>query len=202
VRLLLIAHAATGAGAASGDGDLTAGARARAAEVGRLLPRPRSAFTSPAPCARQTAAALGVSATVAGALADWDLGRFAGRPPAALHAEAPDAVGAWRTDPAWAGHGGESLDALLARAAGWLALHESDPGTVAAVTHAAVVRAAVVVALPAAPRSFWTIDVAPCSVTELSRRDARWHVARVNWEPALLHIPQRRGRRRHHQAPA
>jgi len=135
------------------------------------------------------------------ALVDWDLGRFAGRTVGALRAERPEDVRAWQADPAWAEHGGESLDDVLARTMAWLEGREDDRGTVAAVTHSAVIRAAVVIALAVVPGTFWALDVAPCSVTELSRRDGRWHLARLNWEPALLHIPQRRGRRRH-RAPA
>ena len=64
MRVLLVAHAATR------DGVLPAAARARVAELGRLLPRARSAFSSPAPAARETAVALGLAAHVADALAD------------------------------------------------------------------------------------------------------------------------------------
>jgi broad specificity phosphatase PhoE len=167
VRLLLISHAAVGAGLApGGEAGLSPAARARAAEVGRMLPRPREAFTSPAVPARQTAEALGLAAAPVAVLGDRDA------------------------------DGGESLDDLVGRVAGWLALHEVDHGTRAAVRHVAVIRAAVLAALGASPAVFAAIDVAPCCVTELGLRDGAWHVTRVNWEPALLHIPQRRGRRR------
>ena len=152
------------AGAAAEVG-LTEGARARAAEIGRVLPRPRVAFTSPAAAAVETAEALGLSASVATELRDHD----------------PDS---------------ESLDALIERVGGWLGVRKIDGGTSAAITHVAVVRAAVVFALAAPAQRAASIDVASCSVTELSFREDRWHVAHVNWEPALLHIPQRRGRRR------
>ena len=167
MRLLLISHAAVGGGRAgeAAAGGLTESARARAAEVGRLLPRPRIAFTSPAVAAVQTAQALGVSTSVVPELRDHDADR-------------------------------ESLDALIERVGGWLALRQLDSGTSAAITHVAVVRAAVVFALGAPVARAAAIDVASCSVTELSFREDRWHVAHVNWEPALLHIPQRGGRRR------
>jgi broad specificity phosphatase PhoE len=153
VRLLLISHSA---GTAAGLGE---GARARAADIGRALPRPRAAFTSPALEAVQTAEALGLGATVDPELRD----------------------------------GG---DDVAARARRWLDRHRGHSGTIAAVTHAAVIRAAVAAALGTPALSAHAIDIAPCSVTELSFRDDRWHVAHVNWEPELLHIPQRRGRRR------
>ena len=167
MRLLLISHAAVGGGraGAGAEAGLTDGARARAAELARLLPRPRVALTSPATAAVQTAEALGLSASVAPELRDHD----------------PD---------------GESLDALIERVGGWLAVRQRDGGTSAAVTHVTVVRAAVVFALGAPVGRAASIDVASCSVTELGFRGDRWHVAHVNWEPALLHIPQRRSRRR------
>jgi broad specificity phosphatase PhoE len=159
MRLMLIAHAA-------GRGDLSDAARARAAEVARVLPRPRAAECSPGREAVQTAQALGYPVTAAPALADW------------------------RRDD------GETLQMLLSRVAGWLGVHRDDQGTRAAITHGAVVRAAVVHVLRAPAEAFWAFDVEPCSVTELTVREGRWHLAHLNWAPALLHIPQRRGRRR------
>jgi hypothetical protein len=154
VRLLLIGHAASA----------SPGALARAAELGRSLPRPRIVMSGPEIEAVQTARALGMEVT-----------------------EIPELHG-WQPE-------GESVDELLARVREWLSTQQDSSGTRAAVTDPAVVRAAVAVAL-VAPTAFGRIDVAPCSVTELSFRDGRWQLAHVNWEPALLHIPQRRGRRR------
>ena len=172
MRLLLISHAAVGGGRAGEPAEpgLTEGARARAAEVGRLLPRPRVAFTSPAAAAVQTAQALGFAAVEACELRDRD----------------PDR---------------ESPDAVVERVQRWLATRQSDGGTSAAVTHVAIVRAAVVLSIGAPVAGAASIDIAPCSVTELSFREDRWHLAHVNWEPALLHIPQRGGRRRAKSAP-
>jgi broad specificity phosphatase PhoE len=45
-----------------------------------------------------------------------------------------------------------------------------------AITHPAVVRAAIVHALGAPPAAFWRIDVAPLSRTDLSGRDGRWNL--------------------------
>jgi broad specificity phosphatase PhoE len=52
-----------------------------------------------------------------------------------------------------------------------------------AVTHAAWVRTAVLVALDAPPAAFWRVDVAPASLTVLHRRDLGWGLGRVNWTP-------------------
>jgi broad specificity phosphatase PhoE len=154
VRLLLVSQAAaTGPGAV-----------ARVAALGRLLPRPRAVFSSPAAAAVQTARALGPAVTVVDELRAWE----------------PDA---------------ESPDELLARALAWVDMLATAHGTQAAVADAATVRAAVAAAVDA-PELFARLEIAPCSVSELGFRQGRWHLVRVNWEPALLHIPQRRGRRR------
>ena len=111
-------------------------------------------------------------------LRPWDLGAWTGRPFDELD------LPAWRADPSYDAHGGESLLALHARVAGLLAeLQEEGPGgraTVVAVTHAAVVKAAVVTALRAPAAAAWDLDVHPSSVTELSSAGAGWRVVRVN----------------------
>jgi broad specificity phosphatase PhoE len=84
------------------------------------------------------------------------------------------------TDPDAAPHGGESLAALLARIGEWLAAQARLDGTAIAVTHAGVVKAAVVTALDAPTSAFWRIDVSPTSITELHAHDGRWTVTRVN----------------------
>jgi len=108
----------------------------------------------------------------------WDLGSWAGLP----LADVPD-LPAWRTDPSYDGHGGESLLALLDRAHTLLGQWHDDHGRLAAVTHGAVVRAALVVALQAPPQAFWDLDVAPGGVTELHSSGPRWRVTRVNCAP-------------------
>ena len=128
----------------------------------------------------QTADALGLEATVAAELDECDFGSWRGRTLADLHAEDPDAVAAWMQDPAAAPHGGESLLALLERVRGWLDARAGDGERVAAVTHAGVIRAAVVCALDAPALSFWRLDVAPLSRTVLHAHDGRWTVRGVN----------------------
>ena len=73
-------------------------------------------------------------------------------------------------------HGGESLAALLLRVGGWLAESLARDSATLAITHASVVRAAIVSALGAGSSSFWRIDVAPLSVGRLSGRDGRWNL--------------------------
>ena len=43
-----------------------------------------------------------------------------------------------------------------------------------AVTHAAVIRAAIVHVIEAGPKSFWRIDVLPLSLTDLRTNGRRW----------------------------
>lgn len=57
------------------------------------------------------------------------------------------------------------------------------PGRLVAVTHAAVIKVAVVSALRAPADAVWDLDVAPGSFTELHATAAGWRVVRVNGEP-------------------
>jgi broad specificity phosphatase PhoE len=47
-------------------------------------------------------------------------------------------------------------------------------GRSVAVTHPAVIRAAIVVAIEAKPVSFWRIDIAPLSIVDLGSNGSRW----------------------------
>jgi broad specificity phosphatase PhoE len=198
LRVLLICHAATAdtrRAVFGGDGPLLDGAARRLAELRPHLPKARAVLRSDAQCAVETAAALGLEGAVPSpAVADWDFGAWRGRPLADVEAERPDEVLAWRRDPTGAPHGGECLQDVMDRVRGWLDALEGE-GTRTVVTHPAVIRAAVVCGLRVPDAAFWTIDVAPSSVTELRRRGERWRVARINWEPALFRDPRPRAPR-------
>lgn len=131
---------------------------------------PDRVWCSPAACARDTAAALGLDATPEPALGDADCGAWAGRDAAAIAAEDPGALAAWLRDPDAAPPGGESARAVLARVGAWM--DGLGDGRFVVVTHAAVVRAAIVHALGAPPNSGLHIDLAPLSRTVLSRNGA------------------------------
>jgi broad specificity phosphatase PhoE len=181
-RLLLVRHASTDAvraAAFGADEPLDAGGRAAAARL--RLPRADEVLVSPALRTRETAEACGLVVTGAdAALAECDFGRWAGLTLREVAEREPDAVSAWLTDPDAAPYGGEPLSAVLARVRDWLAAQAASSGTVVAITHAGVVKAAVVIALDAPPSAFWRIDVSPLSVTELHAHDGRWTVTRVN----------------------
>ncbi|MFL9864715.1 histidine phosphatase family protein [Paraburkholderia fungorum] len=204
IRLLLISHASTAAMRAArfpADDPLDARglAEARAARARLSIPDDAAAFVSPAVCARDTAVALGLAATVHEGLVDMDYGAWHGRRLADLAVEAPQDLAAWTHDPDAAAHGGESFSELVKRIGRWLdalddtlsksvtqakdcalstAASSAPHGTqnVVAVTHAPVIRAAVVHALGASPAIFSRIDIAPLSMLELrhSRRGWTW----------------------------
>jgi broad specificity phosphatase PhoE len=186
-RLTLIRHAPSAATRRSAfplDEPLDARTLEEARALRPRLDRADVAWTGPAARARQTAEALGLDATVAPELDECDFGAWRGRTLAELDTEDPVAVAAWIEDPAAAPHGGESLLALLDRVGGWLDAHSGDGARSVAVTHAGVIRAALVRALDAPVQAFWRFDVAPLSRTVLHAHDGRWTVRAVNLPPA------------------
>jgi broad specificity phosphatase PhoE len=185
-RLTLIRHApseATRRSAFPLDEPLDARALEEARALRPRLDRADAAWTGPASRARQTAEALGLDATVAPELDECDFGAWRGRTLAELDTEDPVAVAAWIEDPAAAPHGGESLLALLDRVGDWLEAHSGDSARTVAVTHAGVIRAALVRALDAPVQAFWRFDVAPLSRTVLHAHDGQWTVRAVNLPP-------------------
>lgn len=168
-RLDLVSHGITEALRTArfpADEPLTAAGRAALVPLARPPAVQRSA---PETRAAQTAAALGLAAVPDPALRDLDAGRWRGRELGELP---PDEVGRWLTDPKFDGHGGESVVALFARTEAWLAAVAAAGEAVIAITHPAVVRACVAVALGAPPAAFWRIDVPPGSRTRLHHRGA------------------------------
>ena len=177
-HLLLLCHAATASARTAGfpgeDEPLEPAAAAALAGL-RLRPSDRQ-FMSPLARARETAARLEIAAAVEPALTDCDFGRWRGQSLEAAQAREPQAVAEWLQDPASRAHGGESLVALIARVAGWMAEIAPSRGVTLAITHAAVVRAAIVAALGADAGAFWRIDVAPLALARLSGHAGRWNL--------------------------
>jgi broad specificity phosphatase PhoE len=128
-------------------------------------------LTGPEERARQTAQLLGLHATTEPRLADLGCGAWCGQ---TLRALGPADLEMWLTDPARAPHGGESIVDLIERVAGWLASLTHDASPTVAVTHPAVIRAAILRALDLPPKSFWRIDIAPVSRTVLHFRKGNW----------------------------
>jgi broad specificity phosphatase PhoE len=181
VRLTLVSHAMTDAMAAGrfpADEPLNDTGRRQAeaaCDVEALDIRARQ-LTGPERRARQTARLLGLHAVSEPQLADLDCGRWQGR---TLEAVRPEDLTVWLTEPDQAPHQGESIASLIERVAGWLAsltdntVPDNTLRTVA-VTHPAVIRAAILLALGIPPKSFWRIDIAPVSRTVMHFRQGCW----------------------------
>lgn len=179
-HLLLLAHAPTAgmrvAAFPRDDEPLEPEASARLAALRGKLRHADRYLVSPAARARETAAGLGLAATVAPALADCDYGRWRGERLDEIERREPRAVAAWLEDPEAAPHGGESLAELIARVGAWLEGEASAQGVTLAITHGAIARAAIVAAIEAPPHAFWRLDAAPLSLTRLSGHDGRWRL--------------------------
>lgn len=177
VRLTLMAHGMTGAirrAAFAADEPLDRDVRAEL--TGRVPPGHVFAGHGPERRCAQTAEALGLGADVTAdsALRDCDFGRWRGRTLAEVQADEPEAVLVWLTDPTAAPHGGESVSELTVRVSDWLSARKD--GRQLAITHPALIRAAIVHVLQAPPDAFWRIDVAPLAMVELSGRSGRWNL--------------------------
>ncbi|VVU53827.1 phosphoglycerate mutase [Burkholderia anthina] len=180
VSLRLIAHASTRAmrtGTFPDDDPLDAHGLADAASMReRFIGVPHAiALSSPALCAQQTADALGLRVRLDDALRDGGYGRWRGKRLHDLARDLPDELGAWLGDPRASPHGGESFEDVACRVGAWL--DGLPPGRdVVAVTHAAIVRAAIAHALRMASQAAMRIDVAPLSCTLFVRSHDKWTV--------------------------
>jgi len=173
-RLSLICSAApTGVRPGTFPADEPADVAGFAADFGAIA----RLLTAPEWRARQTAMTIG-TATIEPSLAECDYGTWRGCDLAEIAAADPAGAAAWIADPAAAPHGGESIAALLDRVGGWLDRFEATGHTVA-VTHPAVIRAAVVHVLAAPASAFWRIDIEPLSIADLRRHAGRWTLRSV-----------------------
>ena len=168
-RITLISHAPTEAvrrGAFPLDESLSESESAKLTVLGWIPPRASHIQTGPEQRTRETAAALGLGATVSAELKDLDYGSWRGMSLEMVQAQDPANLGEWLTDVHAAPHGGESIAALISRTDQWLR-QRADSGHTIAVTHSTFIRAAIVLALDAPESSFWRIEIAPLSVTDL-----------------------------------
>ncbi|UFZ04035.1 histidine phosphatase family protein [Bradyrhizobium ontarionense] len=179
-RLHLICSAATSSTAAvafAADEPLDSRGRDSLVRLAGRLPSCDVVLRSPARCAAETAAGLALQAKPEPALRDCDFGRWAGRSLAEVQAEAPDAVADWLQNPRAAPHGGESFMDVMARVGEWMEGLLAVDGSVLAVTHALVMRAAIAHVLGVGPQAFRRIDVAPLARARLSGVDGHWTLA-------------------------
>lgn len=173
VRLTLVSHGMTDAMAAGRfpiDEPLNALGQRQLDATVELGPID-AAVCGPEKRTRQSAELLGLRAEVDDALADLDCATWRGN---VLGGVPPDELALWLTDASQAPHGGESVVDVVHRVRAWLHTLGSRRGRLVAVTHPAVVRAAILVALDAPPKSFWRIDVAPASRTVMNLRGQAW----------------------------
>jgi broad specificity phosphatase PhoE len=177
LRLVLVSHASTRnlrVAAFPADEALDSQGAAAAASV-KLRPADQ-AWCAPSVAARQTAAALRITASSDPAIRDCDFGRWSSRALSEVYHDEPDAVAAWINDPTSAPHGGESLTDLLKRIGTWMDRQRSQTGSIVAVTHPSVIRAALIHAIDATPASFWRIDIPPLCQAHLHAHSGRWNL--------------------------
>jgi broad specificity phosphatase PhoE len=175
VRLTLLSHGMTDAMAAGrfpADEALNALGVQQVSAV-RGLDQPDWVAAGPERRAHQTAELLGWQPDTDVRLADLDCGQW--RSESLSNIAAAD-LARWLTDPSSAPHGGESVVELRERVHDWLATMSQTPCRLLAITHPAVIRAALLVALDAPPQSFWRIDIAPASRTTLHYRGQAWRL--------------------------
>ena len=130
-----------------------------------------------------TASALDVDASVDSGWDDLDVGSWAGQ---ALTDVEPTEIGRWVHDPAYDGHGGESVEALHARVRDALVAVDS-PGLTLVVTSPAVLRALVVIALGAPTAAHRQVSAGPLDAVELSRERGPWNLVRLRPCPQWVH---------------
>ncbi|MBV1687465.1 histidine phosphatase family protein [Novosphingobium sp. G106] len=138
-------------------------------------PVPAIAFVAPDPAARETASLMGVAAEVETILADSDHGDWTGHSLIELQGSDPTGLALWLAEPASGAPRGETLVAVAARVGPWLDRIAETEATVLAITHPAVIRAAIAHALGCPLETTLNIDIAPLSETSLSF-NRRWRL--------------------------
>jgi broad specificity phosphatase PhoE len=180
-RLTLISHAPTPAQRDArfpADEPLEESALIKLSTLTWQSPRAQHILSAPELRAQQTAKALNLDAISTNELCDLNCSNWQGRTLNDLYADDPSAITQWLTDPACTPHNGESIAHLITRVTNWLATliteaTETHNHTIA-ITHPAVIRAAILHTLNAPPQSFWRIDIAPLTFTDLRHNGRTW----------------------------
>jgi broad specificity phosphatase PhoE len=176
-RISLVAHGTTRdlrAATFGGDDRLDDVGLRKAEELKGSLGKVDAAYVSPLLRARETAEALGLNATVDERLRETDFGGWTGLKFNQIMVRHPFKLMSWMKDPASAPHGGEAIPSVMQRVAAWISERGKDSGHTVAVTHASVIRAAIVYVIESDLRSFWRIDIVPLSRTDLRTNGRRW----------------------------
>ena len=178
LRMTLLSHGRTTARASAfaADEPLAEDVAERIGALVAALSDVDQVLVSPALAARQTAAAWSKNTAIEIGLADIDLSRWRGRLIRDVETAEPDALTAWMEDADFAGHGGESRAELMRRVAAWLDARRRSSGHILAVTHPAVIQAAVLCILDAPGSAFRSIDVAPLHALDIRSDGRRWAI--------------------------
>jgi broad specificity phosphatase PhoE len=181
-RITFLCHPATlqqKAGVFPTDEPLDASSLEQLAVIAWNVPKGALVLTAPERRTRQTAEALKLNATEAPELRECDFGHWRGTDLESLQATDPAGLSGWLSDITAAPHQGESFYNLVTRVSRWLDA-QHNVGHVIAVTHASVVRAAIIHALQAPPHeAFQCLEIAPLTLTEIRLSKDRWRVRSV-----------------------
>jgi broad specificity phosphatase PhoE len=179
LHLLCSASIASVSAVAFGTDDEPLDRRGRDSVIGLSgrLPSCDVILRSPARSAAETAEGFSLDARVEPLLCDCDFGRWAGRSLMEVQAEAPEAIADWLSDPHAAPHGGESFADVMTRIGRWMDGLLAGGGSILAITHASVIRAAVAHVVGAGPEAMRHINVAPLTRARLSGNGGRWTLA-------------------------
>jgi broad specificity phosphatase PhoE len=180
-RITFVSHAPTAAvrrAAFPLDEPVEEGGLEKLVSMGWIPPRARRVYAGPELRANQTAKALGLEPVVSEELKDLDYGSWRGKSLDEVLSSNPDGVGQWLADVDSAPHGGEPVANLFVRVEHWLARQQLSGHTIA-VTHPAVIRAAIVLVLEAPAQSFWRVDVPPASITDFRWSGRFWTLRRT-----------------------
>jgi broad specificity phosphatase PhoE len=175
-RLTLIAHAATKAQRQAAfplDEPITEREITRIAALNWNAPQAQRIWSAPEQRTQETSRFLGLAAVVADGLRDCDYGKWRGRSMEEVQSADPEGILAWLTDPSSAPHGGQSIEDLIDRVGRWMD-QQHDVSHTLAVTHPAVIRAAIVHALEIPAPTFWRLDISPLSLTDLRFNQRVW----------------------------
>lgn len=166
--------ASTGSVSFAADEPLNAQGRESLLGLTDRLPSFDVVLRSPALCAAQTAEGLALEPAVEPLLRDCNFGRWAGRSLEEVEACEAAAIADWLQNTNAAPHGGESFADVTKRVGEWMDRMLTGAGSVLAITHALVIRAAIIHALGAGLQAFRHIDVAPLTRARLSGGGGRW----------------------------
>jgi broad specificity phosphatase PhoE len=194
-RLTLISHASTSAqrlSAFPADEPIEESALSKIVASNWHCPRAERILTAPELRTQQTAEALNLTATSTNELRDIAYGTWQGRTLNDLYTEDPTSIAQWLSDPNSTPHNGESIAHLITRVMNWLATLPTETpdrhSHTIIITHPAVIRAAILHTLNAPPQSFWRIDIAPLTLTDLRHNGRTWTL-RSTAIPLTQHLP-------------